>query len=51
MTPVEISKLHGLEVQISLTRPFRFRVAIAVALIRVACWVLGGKLEVEHEPD
>ena len=46
---VQVDKLEGVVLTVYVSRQFRARQWIAVQLIRVAAWVLGGRIEVRSE--
>ena len=49
MTNVDIRKLDGLTIEVTVTREFRVRVAVALFLIRCAAFVLGGDMRVADD--
>lgn len=44
----EIRKLNSLELEVTVTREFHVRVAVALWLIRCAAWILGGRVRVNR---
>lgn len=46
-----IRKLNSLELEVTVTREFHVRVAVALLLIRCAAWVLGGRMHVKSSDE
>lgn len=46
---IKLNSLGELTLNVSLSRPLRFRVWIALSLIRLSMWIIGAKTQVKFE--